>query len=301
MHRTTDWDDLRVFLVVSRQGTLSGAARELSVSHSTVFRRLNSLEAQLDVRLFDRLSGGYVPTTAGEALAEAVERAEAEILAGERRLTGQDLRLDGPLRITMPETLVGPLMTMLIAPFERRHPQVELELIVSNAFLNLTKRDADIALRPTNDPPEMLVGRRLCGIATAIYDHVDRPAELGEPEAQRWVLPDDSLAHLAAARWLRDLAPPAAIRSNSMNGILEASKAGMGSAALPCFMADTEPLLRRVEGPLADLETGLWALTHLDLRRTARVRAFLDMAASAAGELRDLMEGRNPTGGNKGT
>lgn len=286
-----DWDDLRVFLAVSRQGTLSGAARSLAVNHSTVFRRLNALEAKLNVRLFERLPGGYEPTVAGEALCEAAGKAEAEILAAERKLAGQDLRLGGALRITMPDTLARLLLPSLIAPFERRYPEIELELLVSSEMLNLTKRDADIALRPTNDPPETLVGRRLCGIATAIYGHIDLAGDAGDRARARWVAPDDSLAHLASARWLRALAPPVSIRVSSLSGMLEAAKAGMGLAALPCFMADPEPCLRRVRGVVPELETGLWVLTHADLRRTARIRAFLDGVADAVAGQRALLEG----------
>ena len=117
VQKPMDWDDLRVFLAVSRKGTLSGAARVLAVNHSTVFRRLNALEANLNVRLFERLPTGYEPTVAGEALSEAAGKAEAEILAAERALAGQDLRLSGALRITMPDTLARLFLPSLIAPF----------------------------------------------------------------------------------------------------------------------------------------------------------------------------------------
>ena len=294
MHNSFDWDDLRVFLAVAREGSLSGAARTLSVNHSTVFRRLNGLEGRLDVRLFDRLPGGYVPTPAGDALSETAERVEAEILAAERALRGRDLQLRGGLRVTMPDSVSRLLLPVLIAPFERRYPEIELELVISDTFLNLSKRDADIALRPTNAPPETLVGRRLCGTATAIYRGADT-AEPVEPLSEnRWVAPDDSLAHLASARWLRDLAPPVTIRANTMNALLDAAKAGMGLAALPCFIGDRDPALHRVGDPIPELETGLWALTHRDLRQTARIRAFLDAVGEAMTDLRPLLEGHRP-------
>ncbi len=289
-----DWDDLRVFLAVAREGSLSGAARALAVNHSTVFRRLNGLEDRLGVRLFERQPRGYVPTPAGDALTETADRVEAEILAAERVLRGRDLQLRGELRVTLPETVSRLLLPVLIAPFERRYPEIALELVISDTFLNLSTRDADIALRPTNSPPETLVGRRLCGIATAIY----RSANLAEPDGDlsdcRWVAPDDSLAHLASARWLRALAPPVTIRANTMSAMQDAARAGMGLAALPCFMGDGDPALRRVGDPMPELETGLWALTHRDLRQTARIRAFLDAVGEAMGELRPLLEGHRP-------
>lgn len=294
MHRPIDWDDLRVFLAVARHGSLAGAARALSVNHSTVFRRLNGLEAGLDVRLFDRLPGGYALTAAGDTLLASADRVEAEILSAERALRGRDLQLRGPLRVTMPDTIARLLLPVLIAPFERRYPEIELELVLSNAFLNLSKRDADIAIRPTNAPPETLIGRRLCTIATAVYVAIDADDPGEDLAAARWVAPDDSLAHLASARWLRDLAPPVSIRANTLGGMLDAARAGMGLVALPCFMADREPALRRVGDPLSALETGLWVLTHRDLRQTARIRAFLDAVGEAIGETRPLLEGHRP-------
>ncbi len=294
MQNTIQWDDLRMVLAVARQGSLSGAARVLSVNHSTVFRRLNGLEGRLGVRLFDRQAAGYVPTPAGDALSETAGRVEAEILAAERTLTGQDLQLRGPLRVTMPDTVARLLLPVMIAPFERRYPEIELELVISTAFLNLSKRDADIAVRPTNAPPETLIGRRLCGLASAVYACVEAD-DPGEALAESpWVAPDDSLAHIASARWLRDLDPPVAIRANTVSGLMDAAKAGMGLAALPCFMGDQEPMLRRVGDPIPALETGLWALTHRDLRQTARIRAFLEALAQAVGDLRPLLEGHRP-------
>lgn len=294
MQNVIQWDDLRMVLAVARQGSLSGAARVLSVNHSTVFRRLNGLEDRLGVRLFDRQAAGYAPTPAGDALSETAGRVEAEILAAERALTGQDLQLRGPLRVTMPDTVARLLLPVMIAPFERRYPEIELELVISTAFLNLSKRDADIAVRPTNAPPETLVGRRLCGLASAVYARVEAD-DPGEALAESpWVAPDDSLAHIASARWLRDLDPPVAIRANTVSGLMDAAKAGMGLAALPCFMGDQEPTLRRVGDPIPVLETGLWALTHRDLRQTARIRAFLEDLAKAVVELRPLLEGHRP-------
>lgn len=294
MHSTIQWDDLRVFLAIARQGSLSGAARALSVNHSTVFRRLNGLEQRLGVRLFDRLPGGYAPTPAGDALSETAERVEAEILAAERALGGQDLRLRGPLRVTMPDTIARLLLPALVAPFRRSYPEIDLELVVSDTFLNLNKRDADIALRPTNSPPETLIGRRLCGIATAIYRSAEAGDTVDKLGDSRWIAPDDSLAHLAAAAWLRDLDPPVALRANALGVMLDAAKAGIGLAALPCFMGDREPAVRRVRDPIPQLETGFWALTHRDLKQTARIRAFLDAVSDAVAELRPLLQGDRP-------
>ena len=295
MQESMDWDDLRVFLAVSRAGSLSGAARALAVNHSTVFRRLNGLEPKLDVRLFDRLPGGYALTAAGDTLNQAAIRVEEEMIAAERRLAGGDVRPRGVLRVTMPDSLAFMLLPDLLADFHRRYPEIELELVVANAFLNLSRRDADVALRPTNTPPEVLVGRRLASIATAIYAAPELAGGLGVDLADApWVAPDDSLAHIASARWLAEMAPPrVALRCNSLMGLVAGARSGLGLAAIPCFMADPDPGLVRVREPVLDFETGLWALTHADLRRTGRVRAFLDFIAGAVGESRGVLEGRS--------
>lgn len=291
-----DWDSLRIVLAVARAGSLSGAARALGVNHSTVFRRLGAIEAELEVRLFERLPGGFLPTAPGEALRVAAGRVEAEVLAAERRLRGQDLRLTGSLRVTAPDTVALKLLPEALAAFRRACPGIDVELSVDNGLADLTRREADVALRPTERPPEALVGRRIAAIAFAVYGAPGYlEATAARPLAEHdWIAPDDSLRRLAIARWLRESLPEAQVvlRSDSLMGLFEAARAGLGLATLPCFMADPEPGLRRVEGPLAGTETALWLLTHADLRRTARIRAFLDVVGPWLVARRDLLEGR---------
>ena len=296
MHSSFDWDDLRVFLAVAREGSLSGAARALSVNHSTVFRRLNGLEGRLDVRLFERLSGGYVLTPAGDALSQSADRVEAEILAAERALRGRDLRLRGGLRVTMPDTISRLLLPVLIAPFERRYPEIELELVISDTFLNLSKRDADVAIRPSSTPPDTLIGRRVSAIATAIYGartYLKTAPPIDDLDAHAWIAPDDSLAELPSARWLRARLKQAQLvfRTNTLMGMLAAARAGLGLAALPCFLGDAAEELQRVLPPQGELVTELWLLVHRDLRHVARVRAFLDHADRELRRLHPAFDG----------
>ena len=168
MNSTWDWDDLRLVLAVSREGTLSGAARKLGVTHSTVFRRLGAIEEQMGARLFERFRDGYMPTPAGETAAASAARLEDEVLALERRLSGQDLRPSGTARITTTDTLGAILMRHLPA-MRASHPEIQFEIAISNAMANLTRREAEIAIRPMLEPPEILVGRRVADIAHAIY------------------------------------------------------------------------------------------------------------------------------------
>lgn len=287
-----DWDDLRVVLAVGRHGTLTAAARRLGVNHSTVFRRVAQIEAEIGVRLFERHRDGYVPTPAGDdaiAVAESLEGAVDELA---RRLAGRDTRPSGLVRATTADTLLSGFLGPPIAAFRAAHPEIRLELTIGNPFASLSKRDADVAIRATPAPPDTLVGRRVCGVAWAIYD----AAAEGDPGDRPWIGFDDSLSHLAAARWLRDTphAAAVAVRANSLLVMLSLARAGAGVAPLPCFLGDTAPELRRVRPPIDALTTDLWILTHRDLRHVARVRAFVDFMDAALRRAAALFEGRRP-------
>ncbi len=282
------WDDLRVVLAVARAGSLAGAARALGVNHSTVFRRLNTFEEQLGVRLFERLANGYALTIAGEEMRASAERVEQEIDRLDRRITGQDLRLQGTLAITTTDTLASCVLAPHLVAFKRAHPAIELNLLLENQYVNLSKRQADIAIRPTLSPPDTLVGRRIAAIAFApfVSAHLltDKPnPHLGDLD---WIAVDESLAHLAADKWFRATLPGANVvmRSNSLTGLMAAAVSGMGVAMLPCFIGDPSPVLTRLADPVDAAASALWLLTHEDLRHTARVRAFMDFMADALKE-----------------
>lgn len=300
MHRGLAWDDLLYVLSVGRSGSLSGAARALRVNHSTVFRRIGAIEEQLGVRLFDRHRDGYSATAAGEAVIELAERLDDDVLALERRLAGEDLRPSGTVRVTTTDTMIS-TVTPICGAFRRLYPEICVELITGNQFLNLSRRDADIALRPSKDPPESLYGRRLATIAFAVYGSDAYLAESGGADlgrAHSWLGLDDSLAHLAAYRWIKENVPPERVgfRSSAFEAVLAACRADMGLGLLPCYMADPVPNLRRVTEQLDEVSTGFWLLVHEDMRRTARVRAFIDFASAELTRLRPQMEGTAPTG-----
>lgn len=289
------WDDLRVVLAIARTGTLAGAARDLGVNHSTVFRRLNAFEDTLGVRLFDRLQSGYALTVAGEEMRASAEMLEREIERLDRRITGQDLRLRGSLVVTTTDTLATGILGPHLAAFKRDYPDIDLELVLNNQNVSLTKRQADVAIRPTLNPPEILVGRKICDIAFAPYcADTDDPVQPANVSALPWIAVDDSLSHLASDQWFRRTYPDAkvALRCNSLQGLQMAAEAGMGAAILPCFMGDRSDKLTRIDVPIMDAGSVLWLLTHEDLRHTARVRAFLDFMADALQDDILLLEGR---------
>jgi molybdate transport repressor ModE-like protein len=290
-----EWDDLRYVLAVASQGSLAGAARSLGVNHTTVLRRVGTFEKQLGLRLFERLPGGYVLTAGGEELIAAAGHIDETVTALERRLAGQDLRLTGTVRVTTTDTLMGSILPEILAEFRKSHPGIQVEIAVSNLMFNLTKRDADVAIRPAKAPSQTLVGRRVAKVAFAIYGSPGylEKHKTSELNKHHWVGPDDSLADTAVARWMGAQLPDSEItlRADSLLALRQAAQAGLGLAALPCYLGDTVPDLVCVHRPIAEMETALWILTHEDLRHTGRIRAFTEFAAKAFGHRRALLEG----------
>jgi DNA-binding transcriptional LysR family regulator len=289
-----EWDDLRIVLAVFREGTLSGAARRLGVTHSTVFRRLGAIEKQIGARLFERFRDGYVPTPAGETAAEAAARLEDEVLTLERRLSGQDLRPSGVVRVTTTDTL-GTILMRHLPAMRAVHPEIQFEVAISNAMANLTRREAEIAIRPTPEPPEILVGRRVADIAHAIYGsraYLSRHEEK-DLSTHDWIALDDALASTVIGRWIHENLRAAHItcRVDALPALRDAALAGLGLALLPCYLGDPAPGLRRL-AQKTEPRSALWLLTHDDLRRTARIRATLDFLAKAFASERALFEGR---------
>ncbi|MFB9262627.1 LysR family transcriptional regulator [Bradyrhizobium erythrophlei] len=298
MHNPLDWSDLRLVLAVFREGSLSGAARRLGVTHSTVFRRLGAIEATMGTRLFERFRDGYAPTPAGETAAATAARLEDEVLTLERKLSGQDLRPSGTVRITTTDTL-GALLMRHVPALRAQHPDIRLEIAISNTMANLTRREAEIAIRPTPAPSEMLVGRRIADIAHAVYGSRAYLARCGAKDlsGHDWIGLDDALAGTVIAGWMRDKlgTAPIACRVDALPALRDAALAGLGLALLPCYVGDLAPGLRRVTPKaLAEPRSALWLLTHDDLKRTARIRATLDCLARAFATERGLLEGKRP-------
>lgn len=296
MLETFSLDDLRLIRGIGAAGTLTGAARLLKVDHSTAFRRLGAMEVRLGAKLFERARDGYAPTPAGEAAITTGTRILAELADLERHLAGEDIRPSGSVRVTTTDTLVD-VASPVLAALRTEHSGILVELVVANTFFTLTKREADIALRPAAAAPDRLVGRRLATVATAPYASCAYLKRSGrKPLAEYdWLGFEDSLDHLRSARWVSANLPKERIvlRADSLLALRSAVQAGLGVAALPCYLADPVPELRRVKAPLPDMEGSLWLLTHPDLRRVARVRTVLDFMAGALSRQRALIEGRD--------
>lgn len=286
------WDDFRFVKIVADRHGLSGAAEALGIDHSTAFRRLGAIEKSLGVILFERHRGGYTATAAGRAMLDTAARMETDVDGFSREVVGQSDAIVGELRITAPTSFASTFLMPVLAAFSRKHPAVTLHLILAEETLNLSRRDADVALRASRGPDETLVGRRLTGVGWAVYGAAERSyGPLGE---EAWVGLGENVAGGVIARFIRQRTLPdrIALRLNGVAGLGEAIASGVGIGPLPCVEGDADARLRRLGDLEPDLQTDLWLLTHQDLRRSARVRAFMDHIAAAMLPLRPLFEGR---------
>ncbi len=290
-----DWDDLRYVLAVARHGSAGGAARALGVAHATVLRRIQSIEQDFGLRLFERLPTGLVPAEGGRPLLAAAESIDRTILEARRLLAGRSSALEGPLRITTTDSLMDALVPPLLQEFRTSHPGVVAEVLVTNSRLDLDAMDADIALRAAERPPESWVGRRLARMRFAVYA---APACIARDprtpwQEMDWLLPESPISESPAGRWVGATIDPrrAVFRANSFLTLRRMCEAGLGAAALPCFLATPSASLRRIAECPDDAATDLWLLTHADLRKAPRVRAFMDHAATRLARHRALFEG----------
>ncbi len=293
MNLNLAWDDFRLIKAISDHDGLTGAAAALGVNHSTVFRRLGQIEEQVGLQLFERRKTGYVATVAGVEMAALAGRVEDDVAAFSRRLAGRDLAPSGELRITTTDTLYLNLLLPIFAAFRTLHPAIRLDIVIGNQALNLSKRDADIAIRASDAPGETLVGRRLATLNWAIYGNAAAKADPADLFARDWVALGDALGHVKAARFVRDKVAPEriALKSSAVLGLAEAVEQGLGIGPLPCFIADQRPGLARLLPPDPDFAAGLWILTHPDIRNAPRVRAFMDFVGGELAKKRALIEG----------
>lgn len=275
---TIDWDDVRYFLAVARQGSVRGAADHLDVNHTTVLRRIAQLEARLGAQLFEKLPAGYRLTEAGDQVREFAEQMEASSHLLVSGISGRDQEVRGPLRVTMAPTLATHLLMPDFADFARQYPEIEMEILSSLANVNLTNREADVALRVVFDRnalPPNLHGVKGPDLSVGVYMSRDLLAAwtAGRAGPVRWVtkggegMPDWAQGGTVAVTGVPFRVPEDAAH-------LEALRLGLGMAALPSFVGDAEPSLVRVPGTGLGPHGTLWVLTQGETRKTRRVRLF---------------------------
>lgn len=291
-----DWDDLRVFLTLAREGKLTNVAKQLDVSHPTVARRVKSLEASVGTRLFDRLPDRFVLTMAGEELladAQAMERAADSIHRRSAGLSADTTK--GTVRLSASEAMTAFLASRL--PRLRRNLQcVEFELGASHMLANLSRREADLLIRDQVPDLASLVTRRLGRVAYAVYGSPSvAPAGPAREDLRRvpWVGFDDDHNYMPGQSWVLTLLEGArpSVRVNNWLVLHDAVRAGAGLAVLPCYLGDEDPSISRI-GPLVEeAACDQWLLVHRDLRTLPRIRAVIDALVELFQEERATLEG----------
>ena len=277
MHRM-NWDDARIVLAFARGGSASATARALGVSHTTVLRRLQALEADLEQRLVDKTPEGPRLTPAGRELARLAEDMEATAATIERRLLGGETRLEGLVRVTATEALGSRFLTPHLVEFQHAHPGVDVELVTDTRPLSLARREADVAVRLLRPTEPSSIRKRVGEIGYAAYATA---AYLKEGrERPRLIGYDERLAGPETER-LATSHPDGrfAFRSGSTAALVAAALAGAGIAMIPCFLGDAEPRLRRLDAPRAVPPSEIWLAIHRDLRRNARAAALFEFLA----------------------
>jgi len=283
-----NWDDLRFFLTLAREGTVSGAGRILSVKHTTVARRISALEEQLGSRLFDRLASGYAMTQVAENLYQHALSMEEVAQAVDREVFGMDTELSGSLKLASSYDLFTRLITPHLHEFTDKYPGIEIELQSSTGLVDLASRQADIALRLSPKPPDYLIGRKVLPLAHGIY---------GSSRYLKKKRDQDTLIlwehEYEEPEWVNDHYSDARVivRVSDVMTMMEAVKNHMGLARMPCYVADTESNLRRIKVSLTPSNWGVWVLSHVDLRSTARVRVCREFLIDIIDQQRDLIEG----------
>lgn len=276
---TLDWGHLRFFLELSRTGSLSRAAQRLGVDRNTVARRVAALEEELGLALYERGPQGWSRTAAGEELAALASRVEEDVLALARHAEARDRALTGSVRLTTAAHLAAHLVAPAVPRLRERHPGLVLEVNSDQRIFDLTRREADLALRMGRPRDAGLVTRKLSDVAYRLYaSRQHAAAERGvDFEEDTFVGLDDSLASAPQERWLAKVGPERRVvfRTNSTASLVVAARLGVGVAVLPCFLGERDPELVRVDGPTPTSHE-LWLLVHGDLRRTPRVRAVIE-------------------------
>lgn len=278
-----DWDQLRVFLAAHRAGSLRGASENLNVNHATVNRAIRGLEETLGTRIFDRSTGGLTLTQPGEELIEHAEAMEQQTLQISRKLAGLDTEPSGTVRVSIPPSLAHGFIAPILASFTAAYPDIHIEIIGTNRIANLRRQEADISIRVANSVEDDVVGRKLLRYVTGAFATPEYLAShpdltVGDGTGAHWV------GWGKDSTWVKDSPFPNATTRHSLPEILmqiEAAANHIGMVWIPCFFGDADPRLVRIPNVEVKPDRSIWLLLHGDLRKSARVRAFVDHTAAA--------------------
>ncbi len=295
-----EWDDVKYFLAVARHGSTLAAAKALKLSQSTVQRRITELERRLGRELVKRHATGYRLTEFGEEMLPYAEQIERAALAFSQRKATIDRGEAGLIRVACPEPIVYRIMQSgLLDRFHARHPNLRVEFVMSDQYVDLARGDADVALRSGDTDDDVLVGRKIADslwsvyASTAYIERNGRPAGIADLAQHATVGFDGPMTTNRAAKWLREVAPgaPVAARVTGVLALVSVARSGVAVVPMPIALGDAEPDLVRLFDLVPDLTRSWRILAHPDRRRTPAVSAFFDFIAGEIPALKPILTG----------
>jgi DNA-binding transcriptional LysR family regulator len=278
-----NWDDLKIFQAMASARSVREAAVELKTTHATVSRRIRALETELGHTLFERGRDGYQMTDFARGIFDFTETIADNVSAIDRLAFAKERGLEGAVRLSLLEDLFTYVLADALSAFMSQNPMIELIVDTTASFSDLSRRESDVIVRITREPPEYAIGRRVANSPLAAYasqDYIDE-----RPMVDRWIALDypPALEPLLQSR--------AVFRTNSLQVVTNTLQRGQGIGLLPCFIGDQlSELVRVPEIPqMPDME--IWVLTHEDVHENPRVRALMDHLYQAFSQCRQLIEG----------
>lgn len=294
LSQTFDWNDIRLLLVLQREGSLSATARALAVDVSTVSRRLTAAEAVLHTPLFVRTSDGYHATAEGVRFLEQAKHIQNDVRHMLHSTQASAQSISGTVRITAVDFIFSQWLMPHLAALKQQHPKLNLKLLTDNRDLSFSHSEADIAIRlarPQGDAG--LFMRKVGEIGCAVYGSAQRPQLLPEQWPQQsWLSYTDELSHVPEMHWLQQLKPdtPAVLQTNHLETLIQACKHGVGLALLPCMLAADAGLNQLSDGPVVFRE--IWLLSHRQTSQLARFAAVYRWLIEQFTEHADLLRGQ---------
>jgi len=278
-----DWDDIKYFLAVAQEGSLRAGAEALQANHATVSRRLAGLETAVDARLFDRTKSGLILTQLGEELLPHAIRVEEELATASRVVAGRDTRPAGPIYVSIPPFMAISSIADDFVEFSRQYEDIDIHLQVTNTFADFDRREADVSLRYADEVTQDVVGRRLVRCSKAVYCATDYAKQIKDNggDGLTWIGWNEPEGDTTAPWVKKSPYPKAKIRHRIFEGVPQTTlaAAGAGLTMLPCFVGDRFPGIVRAPFQKLVADRSLWLLLHSDLRKTARIRLFVDFLA----------------------
>jgi len=275
----TNWDDARFVLALSRTGTIRAAAKILSVNHTTVSRRIAAMEKQLSARLFEQTTQGYVLTASGQIIVQAAETMEDLVHGSQQQIEGADTALSGDVHIHIPD-IFNDWVCEQLAPFSRQHPNLRIHVSSDTAVANLARREADIALRFTDSPPEDMVGQKVCKMPVALYKNVDFEFDPNKDLAgYPWVRWSDVFSGSRVEKWISKKSKDTknVTRVSTYGTLTSFIRHGAGIGLLSPWFAENDPKLVQLTPIIEELLMDVWVLIHPDLRGVKRIKSIKDL------------------------